>query len=93
MKDDKSLIISVLSISACIMITILVLMHISTASADTSVRGGNYIMCTGSIRKATSLLYVINIAKQRMIVYAPDAPRNNLIPIDQVNLNVEFKGR
>jgi len=93
MKDDKNLIISVLSISACILITILVLMHISTASADTSVRGGNYIMCTGSLGKATELIYVIDIAKRKMIVYAPDAPRNNLIPIDQVNLKVAFKGR
>ena len=95
MKDSKNMTIAVLCVSACILVTALILGHISTkpALAETSVRGGNYIMCTGALGKATELIYVIDISKQKLNIYAADVQHNNLVPIDQVNLKVAFKAR
>lgn len=97
MKDNKNVTIAILSVSAAILLTILVTMHLTTpAYASTSIRGGDYIMCTGAYSSGTDILYVVNTAQQKVNAYVvdithPDKPE--LILRDTVNLKLAFKGK
>ncbi len=94
MKDNKNITIAMLCVSAAILATVLVLTYNSNqALADTSIRGGDYIMVTGNYSKSLDLLYVIDIAQQKINVYALDEQNNTLKMLDQVNLKQVFKNR
>jgi len=92
MKDRENLALTLLTVSAAILATLLVLLHTATptALADTPVRGGDYIMITGAYDAETDLLYVIDVAAQRLNVYALRAMDNNLQLKDQFNLAAAF---
>ncbi len=94
MKDNKNITIAMLCVSAAILVTVLVLTYNSNqALADTSIRGGDYIMVTGNYSKTLDLLYVIDIAQQKINVYALDEQNNALKMLDQANLKQVFKDR
>ncbi len=94
MKDNKNITIAMLCVSAAILVTVLVLTYDSNqALADTSIRGGDYIMVTGNYSKTLDLLYVIDIAQQKINVYTLDEQNNALKMLDQANLKQVFKDR
>ena len=94
MKDTKNITIAMLCVLAAILATVLVLSYDSNrAMADTSIRGGDYIMVTGNYSKNLDLLYVIDIAQQKINVYAVDENNNVIRMIDQQRLDRVFKKR
>ena len=94
MKDTKSITIAMLCVLAAILATALVLTYDSNqALADTSIRGGDYIMVTGNFSKSLELLYVIDVAQQKINVYALDENNNVIRMLDQASLKQVFKKR
>ena len=94
MKDTKSMTIAMLCVLAAILATVLVLTYDSNqALADTSIRGGDYIMVTGNWSKSLDLVYVIDIAQQKINVYALDENNNVVRMLDQASLKQIFKKR
>ena len=94
MKDTKNVTIAMLCVLAAILATVMVLTYDSNqALADTSIRGGDYIIVTGNYSKSLDLLYVIDIAQQKINVYAVDENNNVIRMLDQVSLKQVFKKR
>ncbi|MDY7009813.1 MAG: hypothetical protein SVV80_03585 [Planctomycetota bacterium] len=94
MKDNKNITIAMLCVSAAILATAITLTYDSDqAFADTSIRGGDYIMVTGNVSKSLDLLYVIDIAEQKINVYALDEQNNALRRLDQASLKQMFRDR
>lgn len=92
MKDPKNLTIAMLCVSAAILATALLLLPAADeARADTPVRGGDYIMITGAYSASTDLLYVLDLATQRINTYVFNPQNNDLILRHQLNLKPVFK--
>ena len=89
MNDQKNLTIAMLCVSAAILATVLSLLP--QATADTPVRGGDYIMVTGAYSSHIDLLYVVDRSQQRLNAYALDLARNDLLFKSQVNLKLVFQ--
>ena len=94
MKDTKNVTIAMLCVLAAILMTVLVLTYdTNQALADTSIRGGDYIMVAGNYSKSLDLLYVIDIAQQKINVYSIDENNNVIRMLDQASLKQIFKKR
>jgi len=59
-----------------------------TAYGDASVRQAQYILATGAYDENTDLLYVVNIATQKLVVYAPNIAKRT---IDKMGLPVSLQ--
>ncbi len=93
MKDPKNLTISLLCVSAAILATALLLAHVTadSARADVPVRVGDYIMVTASASTTVDLLYVIDMAVNKINVYSYIDGRKELKLWDQGNLQLIFR--
>lgn len=92
MKDPKNLTIAMLCVSAAILATALLLLPAADqARADTPVRGGDYIMVTGSYSSLIDLLYVVDRSEQKLNAYVLDLNKSDLIVKSQVNLKLAFQ--
>lgn len=93
MRDPKNLTIALLCVSATLLATVLVLLGAAgqPAYADTPVRGGDYIMITGAYSDSTDLLYVLDVATQRINTYVFNPQNNDLILRHQFNLTPVFR--
>lgn len=93
MKDPKNLTISLLCVSAAILATALLLAHVTAgdARADVPVRVGDYIMVTASASTTVDLVYVIDMAVNKINVYSYIDGRNELRLWDQGNLQLIFR--
>ena len=91
MKDTKNLTIALLCVSATVLATALALLP--SAHADAPVRGGEYIMITGAYSGKTDLLYVIDVAVQKVNTYVFNPQTNELLLRDQFNLRPVFATR
>jgi hypothetical protein len=95
MKDTRNITIIVLSVTALVLLAMLVgnLMQTSPAYADGAVRSGDYIMVNGSIGQGSDLIYVVNVPARRMVVYFPTRQGNNrtIEIVDSLDLDQLFK--
>jgi len=62
-----------------------------SAAADESVRGGHYIMFTGSAPGATDLLYVIDRRSRKLNVYDFNTQTDTLMLVNQWDLEKAFR--
>ena len=93
MRDPKNLTISLLCVSAVILATALGVLHLTArpATADTPVRAGDYILLTGSVSTSVDLVYVIDVAEQKLNAYFFSAGKNEFKLVDQGKLQVIFR--
>jgi hypothetical protein len=66
---------------------------VSTASANSAVtRAGDYIFFSGQVDVGTDILYVIDVAEQKMNAYELNASNNTgtMVYRDQINLQQVF---
>lgn len=94
MKKHENLIIAALVLTAGILSTVLVWSLVATpeqAYADTSVRGGDYIVGTGAWSASRDLLYIINRSQRQLNVYAIDQNSKSLNRVQRLNLAEVFK--
>jgi hypothetical protein len=98
MTDNKNVTLAVLSVSAAILLTILVTMHLTQPAyaAGATIRGGNYIVTTGAFSDRLDIIYVINTAQQKLNAYVIDyhpGADNQIILQDSINLKQAFAAK
>ncbi|MHC4067290.1 MAG: hypothetical protein ACYSUI_22690 [Planctomycetota bacterium] len=87
--DSKNLAIGVLSTTAVILLTALILVQTRPEPAyafGMNAQGGDYLLTTGQMQPAQELLYVIDAAHERMVVYQFDINRRQINMGRSVNL-------
>jgi len=89
--DGRLLGISVLSVTACILLVGLVLLLARTPQPAYAIgqsdRGGDYIMLTEQISSSSEAVIVVDAAAQRMIIYGFDYNKKILEIVQQVPLD------
>ncbi|MCP4248761.1 MAG: hypothetical protein GY778_17090, partial [bacterium] len=76
--DSKNLAIGVLSTTAVILLVGLILLHSRPEPAygfGMNAQGGDYLLTTGQMQPSQELLYVIDAALEKMLVYRFDMNR------------------
>ena len=74
-NDSRDLIIAVLCLTATVLLCAVLLLDTigqRPALAELNDRGGDYVVCTGSVSSGKELLYIIDAAAKRMNVYELD---------------------
>jgi hypothetical protein len=92
MKNTQNITIAMLSITAAVLLAIL-LVNLSSDQAQAggvSIKQGDYIIGTGSGSTGNDLIYVIDIAAKKLVVYGLDINRGLLEAIDGVDLVKAF---
>ncbi len=92
--DSKNITIGVLSTTAVILLVGLILLnHQPTAYASgMGDRGGDYILLSGAMWAEEELLYVINTAENKMMVYRYDMNTQQVLPRGPADLSTYFRG-
>ena len=101
--DSKNMIIAVLSVTAVMLLCTLVLVHndwtgqdSSLAWADTTDRGGDYILATGALSSSTNTysnvpLYALDGANDKLNVYQYDSKERRILLYDSLDLREYFE--
>ncbi len=79
--DSKNLAIGVLSTTAVILLVGLILLHSRPEPAygfGMNAQGGDYLLTTGQMQPSQELLYVIDAAEEKMLVYRFDLNRKQI---------------
>lgn len=98
MNDPKNLTILLLCVTASLLGAVLVTMHMTedTALAATAEsRAGDYVMASGRVTSSSDMLFLIDVASQRMNGYAVNQ-NNSTIELPDgavVDLKVAFEGQ
>ncbi len=85
MKSKENTFITMLLITATILGILVVGSWQSRSAEATTIdrtMSGDYIMATADISESTSLLYVIDIPKQRLLVYGSDRQGTRVSVVD-----------
>ncbi len=103
--DSKNMIIAVLSVTAVVLLCTLVLLHsdltgqdTSLAWADTTDRGGDYILATAPLLSSgkstyTGLgnpLYALDASSDKLNVYQYDQKKQRIVLYDSLDLRTYF---
>ena len=102
--DSKNMIIAVLSVTAVVLLCTLVLLHsdltsrdASLAWADSTDRGGDYILATAPLLSGSNTytgisdpLYALDASNDKLNVYHYDPNRKQIVLYDSVDLNNYF---
>ena len=96
MKNNENILITLLVITAGILIAMLVgSWNAQNAYAESSSdRFGDYIMVTGARTDSIDLLYVIDVPNKKLLVYSADPVRGQgrfAVVDDRVNLATVFR--
>ncbi|RPI63419.1 MAG: hypothetical protein EHM48_02485 [Planctomycetaceae bacterium] len=92
MKNNRNILIAVLSISAAVLLSLCVFVNFDSgkAYADSSVRGGDYIVVNGSNSSTGDYIYVVDVAAKQMAVYSTDRTKKSMEILDKVDLDKAF---
>ena len=93
MNDKKNTMIVLLVISAVLLSGMLFVARQTSQSAkagNTAARFGDYVMCPGARENGADNVYVIDMRKQRMIVYMIEPGRRDMIAVDLIDLKRYF---
>ena len=88
--DGKSFAIGILSVTACVLfvgLLIVTMLPTPAQAIGTSDKGGDYIMLTQQLTSSQEGVVVIDVASQRLAVYAYDINRKQLVPMSGFTLD------
>ena len=95
--DSKNMIIAVLSVTAVVLLCTLVLVHndwtgraASLVWADTTDRGGDYILATGSTGTNNEPLYALDGSSGKLNVYQYEPDKKRIVLYDSLDLRDYF---
>ena len=103
--DSKNMIIAVLSVTAVVLLCTLVLLHsdltgrdASLAWADSTDRGGDYILATGGLSGNVDMyssepLYALDASSDKLNVYQYDSKEKRIVLYDSLDLRDYFVSR
>jgi hypothetical protein len=94
MKSNQNTLIAILLVTAAVLGVLVAgswqAQKAEAATVDRTMTG-DYIMVTGQISESTALLYVIDIPRQTLLVYAGDSSKNTLQVVnDPIDLSRTF---
>lgn len=91
MKDTRNITIAVLSITAVVLLALLIGTKLdSPAYAMDSTKQGDYIMATGAATAKMNMLYMVNVGQRRMNVYAINSSTKKIDKWDTFDLDDLF---
>ena len=92
MKDTQNMAIALLGVTAVILTALLIGTYTTNrAYADTAIKGYGYVMVAGQRSENMDLLYVIDIAAQKLNVYGRDVKTRRLVIMPpQLDLKLVF---
>lgn len=93
MRNTQNITIGLLVVTAVILGAMLLSAYTTThntAYADTPVKGGDYILGTGAWTGKTDVVYVIDIATRRLVVYYANINNNAVDLVTTLDLEQEF---
>jgi hypothetical protein len=92
MKDTQSMTIALLAATAVILTALLIGTYATdSAYADTAMKGYGYVMVAGQRSSDMDLLYVVDIAAQKLNVYGRDVKTRRLVIMPpQLDLKLVF---
>ena len=91
MHDKTNITIALLIVSAAILGGLMLAGTLTApATAATPIRGGDYIMVTGSYSGGTDIVYVLDIAAGKMNAYVTHPTDYSLALRDQINIKQAF---
>ena len=95
--DSKNMIIAVLSVTAVVLLCTLVLLHgawrgrdASLVWANTTDRGGDYILATAALSGNSDPLYALDASNDKLNVYQYDQKQKRLVLYDSLDLRDYF---
>lgn len=93
--DSRNTTLALLTITACLLGTVVLLVQTnhSAVAAGSESRAGDYILCPGAISTGTDLVYVIDIASQKLNAYGANINTRTveLVPGCAVDLRLVFE--
>ena len=93
MKNTQNVTIVLLIVTASVLTTLLLASYLYTQpayGAIGSVKGGDYILSSGSYNAETDFIYIIDIASNKLNIYFPNINTNALTLGDSVDLARSF---
>jgi len=92
MNKTQNLTILLLTCSAGVLATLLLLAWPPEGLAgETSVQAGDYILATGSYSESADLIYVVDVAQQKMNLYFLDPRTNGIESVAGMDVAREFE--
>ena len=93
MRNTQNITLGILCISATVLATLLAFtFHADRAgAAGIASSAGEYIMFTGEVTGSMDLLYIVDLTKRKMNVYAFQPMENTIVLRDQVDLAKTFR--
>jgi len=91
--DSKQFAIGILSVTAAILLVASVVIHSRperALAAGMTAAGGDYVLTVGALNASEELLYVVDSAAEKIVVYTFDAGRKSIVPVDGVKFS-EFR--
>ena len=85
MRDNRNLVIAVLSITAVVLLVGILVSDRALAIGQLD-RGGDYIMLTGQFSNSSELLYITDAAARRLNVYGYNTTNRQFVIWDSINL-------
>ena len=85
--DSKQFAIGILSVTAVILLAATVVVHSRpepASAAGMTAMGGDYVLTVGALNASEELLYVVDSAAEKIVVYTFDAGRKSIVPADGV---------
>ncbi|MFQ5410686.1 MAG: hypothetical protein ACE5EC_00245 [Phycisphaerae bacterium] len=87
MRDNRNLVIAVLSITAVVLLVGILVSDPDRALAIGQLdRGGDYIMLTGQFSDSSELLYITDAAARRLNVYGYNSTNRQFVLWDSIDL-------
>ena len=93
MKNSQNFMIGLLLVTAVLLAAMVASTFTNTggtAYADTAIKQGRYIMCTGAWSSTTDFMYILDIAARRVNVYYMDRNKGIVDIVDTVDLRQAF---
>ncbi|UCF32368.1 MAG: hypothetical protein JSV78_08525 [Phycisphaerales bacterium] len=88
--DSKNFAIGVLSVTAVILLVGILVIHsmpTPAAASGMTQTGGNYVMSVGRLNVNEEVLYVIDSSDAKVLLYAFDIARKQIVPQSGIDLN------
>lgn len=93
MKNTQNITICLLVVSAAVLTAMLACIYVNTtreADAHVSIKGGQYIMTTGTWSGSYDLVYITDRVSGRMNAYQYSRAAGKLLVLDGTDLNAVF---
>jgi len=87
----KKLIVVLLSVNAALLLALILTAGATPARAQVFGGGIDYLLATGQITSSAEVLYVMDLAKRRLMAFRYDATNRRMLPVRGRRLRDDFR--